>query len=397
MTRHLHLDPTTGVSGDMLLGALIDAGAPVDLIRDDLRRLELPGWTLDVERVVRHGISGSLAHVGTADTATHRSASELRRIIRAAGLPSAISDRAVAVIDRIAVAESAIHGIDVEDVHFHEVGALDTIVDVVGVCSALHHLGVESATCAPLPTGSGTVMTAHGELPVPAPATLRLLEGTGHVWRFTDDPMELVTPTGAALVAELTTPSTGIEMTVSAIGYGFGTSTKLPRANCLRTVLGVASSDSPAAADEPSATRPVVLLSATIDDQSPERIAAALDACVDAGAHEAWSAAVAMKKRRLGTDVTVVCPIDAERAVVDVLFTWTTTLGVRRQPIDRYEAERSETTVVVEGRPVRVKARSWRGRPIGWKPEHDDVIAVARSSGRTPDQVAAAVDQALQA
>ncbi|MCB0969431.1 MAG: LarC family nickel insertion protein, partial [Ilumatobacter sp.] len=207
MTTHLHLDPTTGISGDMLLGALFDAGAPIDSVRADLERLDVPGWTLDVEPVVRHGISGSLARVATADTATHRSASELRRIITDAALPAPITARAVAVIDRIAVAEAAIHGIDVEDVHFHEVGALDTIVDVVGVCSAWHHLSIETATCAQLPTGSGTVVTAHGELPIPAPATLRLLEGTGHVWRFTDDPMELVTPTGAALVAELTVPS----------------------------------------------------------------------------------------------------------------------------------------------------------------------------------------------
>ncbi|MEQ8436273.1 MAG: nickel pincer cofactor biosynthesis protein LarC [Ilumatobacter fluminis] len=391
MTTHLHLDPTTGVSGDMLLGALFDAGAPIDAVRGDLERLEVPGWTLAVEPVVRHGISGSLATVATTDTATHRSASELRRIITAADLPAPITDRSIAVIDRIAVAEAAIHGVDIEQVHFHEVGALDTIVDVVGVCSAWHHLGIETATCAALPTGSGTVMTAHGELPVPAPATLRLVEGTGHAWRFTDDPMELVTPTGAALVAELTTPSVGAEMTVSAIGYGFGTSTKLPRANCLRAVLGTA----PSAATP--ATRPVVLLSATIDDQSPERVAAALDACVEAGAHEAWSAPVAMKKRRLGTDVTVVCPVDAERAVVDVLFTWTTTLGVRRQPIDRYEADRSETTVEIEGHAVRVKVRSWRGRTLGWKAEHDDVIEVARSLGATPDEIATAVERSMRA
>lgn len=388
MTVHLHLDPTTGVSGDMLLGALVDAGAPVDDVRADLDRLEVPGWTLDVDPVVRHGISGSLARVATADTATHRSASELRRIITAAGLPAMITDRSIAVIDRIAVAEAAIHGIDAEEVHFHEVGALDTIVDVVGVCSAWHHLGIGSATCAALPTGSGTVTTAHGELPVPAPATLRVLEGTGHVWRLTDDPMELVTPTGAALVAELTEPSTSIEMTVTAIGYGFGTATKLPRANCLRAVLGTTTDD--------AAIHPVVLLSATIDDQSPERVAAALDACVEAGAHEAWSAAVAMKKRRLGTDVTVVCPIDAEQAVVDLLFTWTTTLGVRRQPIARYEAGRSETTADVDGRTIRVKVRSWRGRTLGWKAEHDDVVDAARALERTPDEVAAAVDRSMQ-
>lgn len=388
MTVHLHLDPTTGVSGDMLLGALFDAGAPVDAVRADLERLDVPGWTLDVEPVVRHGISGSLARVATADTATHRSASELRRIITAAGLPAAIADRSIAVIDRIATAEAAIHGVDVEDVHFHEVGALDTIVDVVGVCSAWHHLDIGSATCAALPSGSGTVTTAHGELPVPAPATLRVLEGTGHVWRFTDDPMELVTPTGAALVAELTEPSSGREMTVNAIGYGFGTSTKLPRANCLRAVLGTTTDD--------AATHPVVLLSATIDDQSPERVAAALDACVEAGAHEAWSAAVAMKKRRLGTDVTVVCPIDAEQTVVDVLFTWTTTLGVRRQPLARYEAGRTETTVDVDGHTIRVKVRSWRGRTLGWKAEHDDVVDAARALGRTPDEIAAAVDRSIE-
>lgn len=388
MTRRVHLDPVAGVSGDMLLGALLDAGAPLDGVRADLERLDVPDWKLTVERVTRHGLTGTLATVHTADTAHHRGARELHRLIDAADLRPAVAAAAHAVIDRIAEVEAAIHGIPVTDVHFHEVGALDTLVDIVGVCSALDHLGVAldgtGMTCTPLPTGAGTVQTAHGELPVPAPATLGLIAGTGIEWRVTDDPMELVTPTGAALVAQLSRPALGTTTAVATVGYGFGQSTRLDRANCCRVVLG-SGADLAGRADAASDT--VVRLAATIDDQTPEELAAAVAAAFAAGAVDAWLTPVVMKKGRLGSDLTVLVRPADEGALTDLLFRHTTTLGVRRETIVRHVAEREIVEVDVDGATVRVKLRRRDGAALGAKPELDDCVVAAERLGLTIDEV----------
>jgi uncharacterized protein (TIGR00299 family) protein len=378
----LHVDPVAGASGDMLLGALLDAGAPLDAVRADLDRLGVPGWELEAERVTRHGVTGTLATVRTDDTASHRAPSELTRIIAAAALRAPVAAAATSVIERLAAAEAAIHGVDVTEVHLHEVGALDTLIDVVGVCSALDHLGVALApgalTCSPLPTGSGTVHTRHGELPVPAPATLAVLEGTGIEWRVTDDPLELVTPTGAALLAHLATPARGVHIAVAATGYGFGSSTRLARANCCRVLVG---------ADAGGTTDTVVRLATTLDDQSPEELAVAVEECLAAGAVDAWVAPVAMKKGRLGSELTVLCQLADEARLAALLFVHTTTLGIRRDTVDRHVAERQECTVTVEGHAVRVKIRSWGGRQLGAKPELDDCVAAARETGSTVESV----------
>ena len=359
----------------MLLGALFDLGARIGDVRADLALLDLPGWALAAERVTRHGITGTLATVDTNDRADHRSAAELLNLIASAGLRPGVAATARAVIERIAVVEAAIHAIPIDEVHFHEIGALDTIIDVVGVCSALDHLDVTSFTCGALPTGSGTVTTAHGELPVPAPATLALIAGTGIAWRFTDDPMELVTPTGAALVAELARPALGTEIDVAAVGYGFGSSVRLSRANCCRLML--------------SAEKPVsvVRLGTTIDDQSPESVAVALEECMAQGALDAWTTPVFMKKGRLGSDITVLCRAADEAHLVDVLFKHTTTLGVRRTTVERHVADRTEHIVDVDGLPIRVKVRHRNGRQLGAKPELDDCAAAARSLGVSVDDV----------
>jgi uncharacterized protein (TIGR00299 family) protein len=386
MTRHLHIDPVSGVSGDMLLGGLLDAGASLDAVRADLGRLGIEGWDLTAERVTRHGLTGTLASVTTADSATHRSAARLRQIVSSAGLRRWVAETAGAVIERIAEVEAAIHGIPVDDVHFHEVGALDTLIDVVGVCATVDHLGVTSVSCGSLPTGSGTVTTAHGELPIPAPATLGLIAGTGLAWRFTDDPMELVTPTGAALVAELAHPAREVVMTVDAVGYGFGTSTRLRRANCCRVLLGESASTV-----DPEGVDTVVRLGTTIDDQSPESLAVAVEQLLEAGALDAWMTPVLMKKGRLGSDVTVLCRMDDEQRLTDLLFTHTTTLGVRRELVERHTAARDERVVDVDGQPIRVKVRRRSGRVLGAKPELDDCVRAAHVLGVSVEEVRARV------
>jgi uncharacterized protein (TIGR00299 family) protein len=378
----VHVDPVAGASGDMLLGALLDAGAPLDEVRADLARLGVSGWELTTERVTRHGLTGTLVSVHTDDTAEHRSPAHLTRIVAATDLRAPVAAAAIAVIDRLAAAEAAIHGVAISDVHLHEVGALDTLIDVVGVCAALDRLGVDLeagvVTCAPLPTGSGTVHTHHGELPIPAPATLAVLEGTGIGWRVTDDPLELVTPTGAALLAQLARPAVASMIAVTATGYGFGSSTRLPRANCCRVLVGT---------DTCGATDTVVRLATTIDDQSPEELAIAVEECLATGALDAWVAPVTMKKGRLGSELTVLCRATDEARMTEVLFVHTTTLGIRRDSVARHLADREQRTVVVDGFDVRVKIRSWRGQPLGAKPELDDCVAAARATGTTVESI----------
>ncbi len=381
MSRWLHIDPVAGVSGDMLLGALVDAGVPVDDVRDQLGRLAIDDWSISAERVTRHGLTGTLLTVHTGDTADHRDAAELLRIVRSAGLPDRVTRRASSIIERIAAVEAAIHAVPVAEVHFHEVGALDTIIDVVGVCVALDLLGIEGVSCSPLPTGTGTVTTAHGQLPVPAPATLALLARSGLEWRFTDDPLELVTPTGAAIVAELAEPAIGTVMSTDAIGYGFGRSTALNRANCCRVVIGRRSPASTASLET------IVRLSTTIDDQSPESLAVVVDDLLGSGVLDVWTSPVMMKKGRIGTELTVLCHADDEPRAVDRLFVHTTTLGVRREVIERHVAERATASVEVAGHSIRVKVRRRGATILGVKPELDDCRAAAAALGVPVDEV----------
>lgn len=378
MSRRLHIDPVAGVSGDMLLGALVDAGASLDDVRGQLQRLAIDDWSITSERVTRHGLTGTLVSVRTGDTAHHRGASELLRIVRSAGLSDRVTSRASSIIERIAAVEAAIHAVPVDDVHFHEVGALDTIIDIVGVCVALDLLDVEGVSCSPLPTGAGTVVTAHGELPVPAPATLALIAGTRLEWRFTDDPIEVVTPTGAAIVAELAEPATGTVMSVDAIGYGFGSSTALVRANCCRVAIGESAKRS---------LETVVRLSTTIDDQSPESLAVVIDDLQQSGVLDVWSSPVVMKKGRIGTEITVLCHAGDERRIVDHLFVHTSTLGIRREDLQRHVAERVVATVDVDGHQVRVKIRHRGSAVVGAKPELDDCRSAAREIGVPVEEI----------
>ncbi len=384
MSRWLHIDPVAGVSGDMLFGALVDAGVSLDDVRDRLGRLAIEDWSISAERVTRHGLTGTLLTVYTGDTADHRDAAELLRIVRSAGLPKRVTTQASAIVERIAAVEAAIHAIPVAEVHFHEVGALDTIIDVVGVCVALDLLDIEGVSCSPLPTGFGTVTTAHGELPIPAPATLALIAGTGLEWRFTDDPLELVTPTGAAIIAELAEPASGTVISTDAIGYGFGRSTALSRANCCRIAIGRRSTESAASA---ASLETVVRLSTTIDDQSPESVGVVVDDLLGRGVLDVWTSPVVMKKGRIGTELTVLCRAGDESAVVDHLFVHTTTLGVRREVIERHVAERATGTVEVGGHPIRVKVRRRGAALLGVKPELEDCRAAAASLGVPVDEL----------
>ena len=364
-------DPFSGASGDMILGALIDAGLDLAALRDALAALPLAGYDLVAERVERHGITGTRFDVVVDDDATSRDWAAIRALIAGSGLDPTVRDRALAVFGRLAAAEAAVHGVPVETVHFHEVGGVDAIVDIVGAVAGLALLGVADVWSGPLRAGSGWVRAAHGMLPVPAPATAALLADAGAplAGEPPGDPAgELLTPTGAAILTTLATFGTP-SMRPTAVGYGFGRR-ELPWPNALRVWLG-----EPAARDATDDGE--VLLETNIDDMNPQFFAPLLDRLFAAGALDAWLTPIMMKKGRPATKVSAICPAARRAAVEAACFANSTTLGIRAVPINRTKAERVFVTVATRWGDVRLKLRALDGRVTDAMPEYDDCLALA--------------------
>jgi pyridinium-3,5-bisthiocarboxylic acid mononucleotide nickel chelatase len=364
MSRVLYLDCIGGVAGDMLLGALLDAGADADVVRSGFERLPVEGLTLETEPAVRHGIVATRAIVRGADDQPHRHWSTIRELI--AGMPEPAHE----AFRRLAVAEGRVHGIAPEQVHFHEVGAVDAIGEVCGVALALQDLRIDRVVCSPLPAGRGFVDAAHGKLPLPAPATLTLLEGAP-VYGVEIE-MELVTPTGAALVAALADEYGPIpKLTLDATGYGAGTRDLQALPNVVRAIVGV----------EARRTSPVSLIEANLDDLLPELAPDAAAAAFAAGALDVWTAPVQMKRGRPGFVLSALARPEQERAVADALLRETSTLGVRIAHYDRIELDRESRTVEVGGEPIRIKVGTLGGKVVNLAPEHADCERAARILG----------------
>jgi pyridinium-3,5-bisthiocarboxylic acid mononucleotide nickel chelatase len=371
VSRLLYLDCIGGVAGDMVLGALLDAGADLGAVRRGLAGLGVDGLDVTTAPTVRHGITATHATVTGEPGQPHRHWRSIRAQIDAAGLPDRARDRAQEVFRRLAHAEGRIHGIDPEAVHFHEVGAVDAIGEVCGIALALEDLGIDRVACSPLPAGRGTVRAAHGVLPLPAPATLALLEGAPVFGVELE--VELVTPTGAAVVSALAETFGSLPaMTLQGTGYGAGSRDMAALPNLVRAVLGV-----PAG---PPARR-VSLIEANLDDLLPELAPDAAAACFAAGALDVWSAPAQMKHGRPGFVLSALARPADERAVADALLRETTTLGVRIARLDRIELERESRTVTVDGEPVRVKVGRLDGRVVNLAPEHADCERVGRVTG----------------
>ena len=371
MTRVLYLDCVAGVAGDMLLGALLDAGADPQVIRAGLAGLGVDGLELRTERVSRHAISAAHATIHAASGQPQRDWRSIRALIDAAGLPERARERAQEAFMRLAHAEARIHDVDPEQVHFHEVGAVDAIGEVCGVALALEDLRVDRIVCSPLPVGRGFVKAAHGRLPLPAPATLALLEGAP--LHGVDVEAELVTPTGAALVAALAAAYGPLpRMTLETAGYGAGTRDDAERPNVVRAIVG---------SETAPATRPVSLIEANLDDLLPELAPDAAAACFAAGALDVWTAPAQMKHGRPGFVLSALTRPDDEQAVATAMLRETSTLGVRIARLDRIELERESRTVEVAGEPVRVKVGRLDGTVVNLAPEHADCERAARISG----------------
>jgi uncharacterized protein (TIGR00299 family) protein len=368
-----YLDCFSGISGDMLLGALLDAGLPLERLQAGLAALSLGGYRLEVEPYSDKGIRGKRVAVEMTEPQPERHLSEIEQIITASQLPPAIQEGALAVFRALAEAEAHVHGVPVEAVHFHEVGAVDAIVDIVGAVIGWHELGIERLYCSPLPLTTGQVQTAHGLLPVPAPATLELLRRVGAPWTPRAAEGELVTPTGAAILARharFETPA----LVIRQVGYGFGRK-QLPWANCLRLCLGEPVSVEGVESDE------VAVIETNLDNLSGEVLGGLMDRLFQAGALDVTYAPMQMKKNRPATQVSVIAPLDLIDALSLLLLRETTTLGVRISRWHRLKAERRQEVVETPLGTVWVKLKLIGGRVLSISPEYDDCVRLAEDAG----------------
>jgi uncharacterized protein (TIGR00299 family) protein len=399
VTHVAYVNCAAGVAGDMLLGALVDAGADPDAVFTALGGLGVDGYAVWFERVQRGGVAATWAnvvidahehddadHAGHEHGHGHRPAKAIAALLDAADLPDGVRARARAIFDTLAAAEGAVHGIDPDEVEFHEVGALDAIVDVVGIAAALQDLGIERIVASPVGVGHGSVASAHGMLPNPPPAVVRLLASRDAPIVGVDTTMELSTPTGVAVLAALAEWFGALPpMAVERVGYGAGTADPPGRPNVVQVVVGTATD----ASVTPAPGREAVLLEVNVDDVTGEVLGHAVAALLAAGAHDAWAAPIVMKKGRPAhTVAALVDPADAER-VAAVLLAETGSLGVRASTVRRWPQRREEVTVDVAGHPIRVKVAAGRA-----KPEFDDAAAAAAATGRPLREVLRAAETA---
>ena len=360
----------SGIAGDMALGSLADAGADLDEVRALIRRLPVDGWSVEAEPVLRCGIAATQLHVHAHEGSVVRTAGHITALLQEAKLPERVTSRALATFRALAEAEGRLHRRPPEQVHFHEVGGLDAIVDVVGTCAALEVLGVDEVRASTVVTGTGMVRAAHGLLPNPAPAVVALLASVGAPTTGLDVGIELTTPTGAALLAAMASGFGPLPaMTIEASGFGAGSREIDGRPNATQVVLGER-------AEALASGQPAVLLEANVDDATGEVLAGTVAALLAAGAHDAWVTPIVMKKGRPAHTVSALADVALVAQVAQALTAETGSLGVRGTTLERWPASRLEGSVEVEGLPVRVKVSPGRV-----KVEHDDAARVARLRG----------------
>jgi pyridinium-3,5-bisthiocarboxylic acid mononucleotide nickel chelatase len=372
-----------GIAGDMALGSLVDAGADVDEVRSLLRRLALPGWELEIEASLRGGVACTRVLVRGSDDVVVRTHAHIVGLITEAALPARVAERALAVFARLAEVESTLHRLPVDQVHFHEVGGHDAIIDIVGTAAALEVLGVDEVSASPVALGTGMVRSAHGLLPNPSPAAVRLLEGAPTYGR--DTTVELTTPTGAALLAALASsfgPMPPMVVTASGFGGGAGELPDLP--NCTQVVIGQRQEQHPIGAGQAA-----FVLETNLDDVTGEQLSHAVAAALEGGAFDAWVSAVTMKKGRPGHVLHVLCDAAHLDRLRHQMESTTGTFGVRASLTERWPLNRTFDEVVLDGVVVRMKVG--RGRA---KPEFDDVVQVAAQTGAPVRDVASRAEAA---
>jgi pyridinium-3,5-bisthiocarboxylic acid mononucleotide nickel chelatase len=366
-----YFDCFSGISGDMTLGALVDAGCSLELLRSGLQGLQIAGWTISSEKVWKNGMAATFVRVATEEQTKHRSLSAILEIFEKSQLSESVRKNAEAIFGKLGEAEASVHDVPLEKIHFHEVGAVDAIVDIVGACIAFDVLGIEKFACSPLNVGGGTAKMTHGVLPVPAPATAKLLQGkptySNGVQR------ELVTPTGAAIVSTLCdTFGPQPRMTVSAIGYGAGSIELEGQPNVVRIMIGEAADKVIAGFDEE-----ISVIEANLDDMNPQIYGYFLEKALAAGALDVYTTPVQMKKNRPGTLLTLLCKPQDTNSLMSLVFAETTTFGARTYGAQRRTLPRESVNVHTQFGDVRVKLSRVNGRILHVAPEFDDCRKLA--------------------
>jgi pyridinium-3,5-bisthiocarboxylic acid mononucleotide nickel chelatase len=391
--RVAHFDPFSGISGDMTLAALIDAGVDPEAIRAALASLGLP-ITLEIEKVRKGGFAATYVHVEAPEEHTHRGLREVEEILGRGKLSDRQRTLALKMFRRLAHAEATVHGMPLEKVHFHEVGALDSIADIAGAAVGLDLLGVERFTSGPVATGSGMVKCAHGLMPVPAPGTAELLKGVP--LRSSSIKAELTTPTGAAILTSVVdewidSPA----MTIDRIGHGAGRRELVEQPNLLRLMVGEAAE----AHGPPSVglqSDSIWVLETNLDDLPAEVVGYCYDRLFEAGALDVFSTPIFMKKNRPGILLSVLAPSERLAALEEILFRETTTLGIRRYVVERHKLNRKPATVSTPWGAVQGKLGWLDGRPPVFSPEYDDCARIARAQGIPLREVYACAERAYE-
>jgi hypothetical protein len=366
-----YFDCFSGISGDMTLGAVLDAGCDLALLRSGLQALPVPGWTISSEKVWKNGLSATFVRVTTEDQTKHRSLAAILEIFDKSQLSDSVRNNAAAIFRKLGEAEASVHDVPIEKIHFHEVGAVDAIVDIVGACIGFESLGIQKFACSPLNVGGGSAKMAHGILPVPAPATAKLLQGkptySNGVQR------ELVTPTGAAIVATLC-DSFGPQppMSVSSIGYGAGSADLEAQPNVVRIMIGEAADKVVPGFDEE-----ISVIEANLDDMNPQIYGYFQEKALAAGALDVYIAPVQMKKNRPGTLLTLLCKPQDTNALMSLIFAETTTFGARTYTAQRRTLPRESVNVHTQYGDVRIKLSRVNGLIQHLAPEFEDCRKLA--------------------
>ena len=366
-----YFDCFSGISGDMTLGALVDAGCNLELLRSGLQGLHVSGWTISSEKVWKNGMSATFVRVATEDQSKHRSLSTILGIFDTSQLSEPVKKNAAAIFRKLGEAEASVHDVPLEKIHFHEVGAVDAIVDIVGACIGFESLGIQKFACSALNVGGGSAKMAHGVLPVPAPATAKLLQGkptySNGVQR------ELVTPTGAAIVATLCdTFGPQPAMSVSAIGYGAGSADLEGQPNVVRIMIGETADKTVSGFDEE-----ISVIEANLDDMNPQIYGYVQEKALAAGALDIYTTPVQMKKNRPGTLLTILCKPSDTNALMALVFAETTTFGARTYRAQRRTLPRESVNVHTQYGDVRIKLSRVNGRIQHVAPEFEDCRKLA--------------------
>ena len=386
-----YFDCFSGISGDMVLGALVDAGADLGAIESELRKLKLEGWSISAEKVQRRAIFATHVKVDAGERHHHRGLSVILRMIDEAGLAPRTAERARKIFTRLGEAEARVHQVPVEKVHFHEVGAVDSIIDIVGAAIGFELLRIDEFACSALDVGGGQVKTAHGLLPVPAPATAELLRGAPTY--SSGIQKELVTPTGAAIATTLSMRYAEIpQMTLRGIGYGAGSADNAEKPNVLRLLVGERAVSE--AGEYWGA--PVTVIETNVDDMSPQIYGYFAERALAAGALDVFSTTAQMKKGRPGLLVTLLCEPGKVSGLIDLVFRETTTIGVRTYEVRRKTLERELVPVKTEFGEVRLKLSRMNGSLLNATPEYEDCQRIAAERCVPLKQVIAAASFEFQ-